>query len=379
MTKEEGIRRLREKYGIYNPNIGFYSEILEKYVKDYDIPKSILYAEEEIKIKIMEDWEIGNKDWLVDFINDTCQIKDNRGLNSRYLTFLLQILEKYSIQLDNQSFLYVLHRCPNLNGLLAKYTEENEESHNTNLAWQVFVEQYRNLKVRSYKSAAVIKVPSLTEEAQTCQYMFLCLQNSDEEGFYWYRNQLIEGLQFLVESVAKNYIGQGIDFNTLVNEANVYLLQSILSLATPTQSPLRTKTASFLKRVFDKIIYSIPDPDESLNAIQNSSSDDALEDYVYEQEVKSALEQGINDLKLTEAQTIIFRYGINFTDSPIVFEAMSCEVLAEMDNISHQGVSYREKKALDKLRANKKLKQSIKVSSETFIKGQKRVRRKVEK
>lgn len=357
MKKNEVIKQLRDKFSIYNPSLEFYARIIEEYIKEYDLETSRNLAEEDIKIKIAEEWEAGKKEWLIDFVNETCQVKMDQSYNSRYLTFILRLLEKYSIQLDNQSLLYILRRCPNFNGILDSYSIAKEGIHNINLALRILIRQYQNLNARGYKSASVMPIPLLEEEVKNCKNMLQCHQNNNEEGFYWYRNQVIEGLQFLVEAVAKNYVGQGIDFRVLVNEANVYLLENIIQIAKPTKSPFRTKVANCLKKLFEQTIKKSSYPDISLNTMKDTSGEYALEDYIYAQEVKEALEQEICYLRSVEIQTIILRYGIYFEESPLVAEPLSGEMIAQMYNTTHQGIRWREKNALTKLRANKRLRQ----------------------
>lgn len=227
---QEIVEILRNKYSVYNKTYDYYDTIVSS-LGDIEYKKKKSVALKIVGKNVKEDWLNGNIDWFIDFVQSKLQ---NNNLSMQAFLDISQIIESYDLELNPDIMNILIERCSNFEKLIVKILEKVPKVTENNIRKYLKNELMVNIvllyaminsileedeikinyeeDVSSYSEDTVkmlineiSKYPLLTKEEE--QDLGRKIKLGDEAA----RAKFIESNMRLVLSIAKRYIGKGME------------------------------------------------------------------------------------------------------------------------------------------------------------------------
>lgn len=224
------IEILRTKYSVYNNNYDYYSMIVSS-LRDSEYETKKEKAFWLVSKNIKDSWVKGEIDWFIDFVQSKTQ---NDNWSMQVFLDIVEIIEKYDLMLNPEIMNMLIEKCSSFEELIVKIledipkvTENNirkrlKNSIMVSIVWLYAIvkslleddeERDDYLEYDSIYSEDTIKMllneiskyPLLTKEEE--QDLGRKMSLGDEEA----RAKFIESNLRLVLSIAKRYIGRGLE------------------------------------------------------------------------------------------------------------------------------------------------------------------------
>lgn len=224
------IEILRTKYSVYNNNYDYYSMIVSS-LRDSEYETKKEKAFWLVSKNIKDSWVKGEIDWFIDFVQSKTQ---NDNWSMQVFLDIVEIIEKYDLMLNPEIMNMLIEKCSSFEELIVKIledipkvTENNirkrlKNSIMVSIVWLYAIvkslleddeEKDDYLEYDSIYCEDTIKMllneiskyPLLTKEEE--QDLGRKISLGDEEA----RAKFIESNLRLVLSIAKRYIGRGLE------------------------------------------------------------------------------------------------------------------------------------------------------------------------
>lgn len=342
------IAKLKEEFYLYGATTDDYKAILMDFSDALTDDEKLNHARAWIRAEIKENWQNKNRDWLVNFIEESFCLGNTKTYNVRYIIYLLEHLKSLSIFLDEESLKFLTEKSPKFRSLLESLIQHRRKEfekivffHSHELLNDA-LKKYVKIRKKKPCFTEISTKLTIQEESEIQRLALDCLNAKDTDGYIKYRNILIESLQETIETTAKNYLGYGFSFEDLVNLGNVYLLENFENHLQLHTTILRARIKCALINYFSVLVKNAQM--EETDVEQMSVGEDPMFDSLYQNEVKEVIRQVIRDLKPKAERVIRLRYGLS--DEVISYSPHSTRELARMENLTHQAIESRIKKAL---------------------------------
>lgn len=224
------IEILRTKYSVYNNNYDYYSMIVSSlHDSEYETKKEKAFW--LVSKNIKDSWVKGEIDWFIDFVQSKIQ---NNNWSMQVFLDIVEIIEKYDLMLNPEIMNMLIEKCSSFEELIVKILEDIPKVTENNIrkrlkngvmvsiVWLYAIvkslleddeEKDDYLEYDSIYCEDTIKMllneiskyPLLTKEEE--QDLGRKISLGDEEA----RAKFIESNLRLVLSIAKRYIGRGLE------------------------------------------------------------------------------------------------------------------------------------------------------------------------
>ena len=253
---EDVMSSLMNEYSYFELSIDVYVELFLKHIKficDNDKANSKdfkHYYRKTFSITLLEYLKstYDEKTIIIKFINKKINFKNNKKLNILELEKLSKFLRKIKLDLDYNLFNELLNECEILNSILStiitkdKYNKTELYSITDDIYILPILELYcqkKNVTINNDEEfievsddlddtnslrqwlSEISKFPLLTYEEEIL-YSTLS-QEGDKEA----TNKMINSNLRLVVSIAKRYVGRGLNFLDLIQEGNMGLMEAL--------------------------------------------------------------------------------------------------------------------------------------------------------